>query len=514
MGLFSATQRSKIDSIAAKSTEAIAATTAPKVNSKSINDELNAASKLVLEYFKDSEAELVTSKEQLHEYVTKAIEIGYVGYDTETTGLDRIRDTIVGCSLYFPGGVEVYIPSKHRVPIFETLYKGQLTYEEVGDELQRLVDAKTKMILANADFDIAMTYKDYKVDIAPVVYYDVILAWRCLREDEKDNALKTLYAKYVEKGKVNPMKFRDFFSPKLFPYCKPEIAKLYAANDAKITYKLFVWQLPYVTKDNEKCKKHHLERIADLIWNIEMPMIRVCASLHRTGIYMDKSIQNVLHERYEAKLAADRAELAKIVDEIIAEKDVANNRKRPFRNGAEFNPNSNKHVPYLFKNMLGLDLPSTGKDELKATGLPVANAILRVRNDIKLIGTYVDKMPNSTAMDGRIHPTFKSVGADTGRMASSDPNAQNIPSKSHDIRHMFRATTEDELVMQSEVDDGDALEFVVDNGYQLYTPDGLKFVGSIQVGDTILLEEEGKEVFLSVKEIQNEGPQTRICYDV
>jgi ryanodine receptor 2 len=75
-------------------------------------------------------------------------------------------------------------------------------------------------------------------------------------------------------------------------------------------------------------------------------------------------------------------------------------------------------------------------------GDPVAKKILAVRNDVKLLGTYIDKMPRITGPDNRIHCSFKSVGAATGRMASESPNMQNIPSKLHDIRHMFRATPE------------------------------------------------------------------------
>ena len=187
------------------------------------------------------------------------------GIDTETTGTDVVHDTIVGASLYYPGGVECYIPCKHIVPIFDTPYKNQLTYEEVGQELQLFVNAGTKMIFANANFDIAVIYKDFKVDMIPVMYYDVIHAWRCLKENEKKNGLKELYAKYVLHGNGDPKKFSDFFNPKLFPFSRPEVAKLYAANDAKITYELFMWQLPYVTKSHPKCQKHHLEKIADLV---------------------------------------------------------------------------------------------------------------------------------------------------------------------------------------------------------------------------------------------------------
>ncbi len=437
MGLFSASQLDKINAIAAKSNEALKPSNA--VVTKSINDDLIAISQKVQDYFKDSKAIRIRTKQELHDYVTKCIEVGYAGIDTETTGLDRIHDTIVGFSLYTPGLDECYIPCKHLVPIFDTPCKDQLTYQECGEEIQRLVDAKVKLILANADFDIAMIYKDFKVDIVPAVYYDVILAWRCIQENEKDNTLKGLYAKYPKGGKVDPQKFSDFFPVKLFPYCKPEIAALYAANDAKITYELFIWQLPFVTKTNDKCKELHLEKIADLVWNVEFPMISVCAHLHRVGMYLDQSIAPALHNRYYQHQLEDEAELHKLVQELIDTKDIANNRKRPFRTGADFNPNSNLHVKYLINDLMGIEAKSTGKEVLKEVNKPVTQKVLDVRGDIKLLGTYVDKMPKIVASDNRVHGTFKSIGADTGRMASSDPNMQNIPSKATDIRHLFRA---------------------------------------------------------------------------
>lgn len=440
MGLFSASVKAQIDQVAAKSTEQLKQ--ADGINNRSMNDELNNMSKQVIEYFKDSRAILITTKDQLHEYVDKCIEFGYAGIDTETTGLDRLNDWVVGASLYVPGRPECYIPMKHLVPIFETPYKNQLTYEEVAEEFQRLVDGNVKLIFANADFDLAMIYHSLKVDLIPAFYYDVIGAWRILKENEHDNALKVLYAKYVLKGKADPKKFSDFFSPQLFPYCKPEVAKLYAANDAKITYELFLWQLPFITPDNEKCKKNKLEKIANLIWNIEFPMIKACALLHRRGIYLDDSISAVLHDRYNNLLRKDEEDLAKIVQDLIDEKDIASNRSRPFATGKDFNPNSGPHVKYVVNKFLGSNATKFGKDELKAINKPVTDQILKVRGDIKLLGTYVDKMPRIVGPDHRIHSTFKHTGADTGRMSSLDPNAQNIPSHALDIRHMFRATPE------------------------------------------------------------------------
>ena len=411
--LFNPAQIDKINAIAAKSR-----TLKPVKVSNSVSamqNSINESTQAVLEYFKDSPAILITSREQLHQYVLKAIDSGYCGIDAETTGLDRIRDTIVGVSLYYPGGVECYIPSKHRT-LLDTYYKDQLSYEDIGAELQLFVDAGTKMIFANADYDIAMIYKDLKVDMIDVCHYDVILAWRCLKEDEKDNALKTLYWKYPNKGKGSPKKFADFFSPKYFPYSKPDVAKLYAANDAKITYELFVWQLPYVTKSSAKCQKHHLEKIADLVWNIEFPMIRVCALMHRTGIYLDLDSLAALKKKYHDRYNEEAAKLSEMVQEIINNADIVTINKSPFKTGESFNQASPPQVKYLFNQFLHLNLATADKEVLGDLHLPVADQILKVRSISTLINGFIDKMTGIVAPDGRIHSTFKSIGADTGRM--------------------------------------------------------------------------------------------------
>lgn len=445
MKLFNSAQMAEINKVAEKSKEILAPPTATKT--KSINSDLVAMSKQVEDYFVDSEAILITTPEALHDYISEVIHVGYAGIDTETTGLDRVHDTIVGSSLYYPGGVECYIPNKHLVPIFDQPYKDQLTYEQVQQEFQRLADSNVKLIFANADFDLAMINKDYKVDFCDSCYYDVLIAWRCIKEDELHNDLKSLYSKYVLKGKGDPKKFSDFFSPALFPYCKPEIAKLYAANDAKITYELFKWQLPYITKDHPKCINAKLERIADLVWNIEFPLIKVCQHMHRTGMYLDKSISSVLGDKYDAVRKVETDKLAKQVDEAIqlagyVPASVA--MKRPFKSGADFNPNSPVHVKYLLYNIMklpqGKDGQSTDKSVLAEINLPITEQILKVRSLGVLIDTFVDKLPRSTTSDSRIHAQFKQIGASTGRFSSASPNLQNIPSHATDIRHMFRAT--------------------------------------------------------------------------
>lgn len=423
MGLFNQDQLAKINAVAVKSTRI--ETPTKRVNTKSINAELRRISQNVIDYFKDSTAELITTTYQLHEYITKMIESGYGGIDTETTGLDRINDTIVGVSLYYPGGVEVYIPSRHLVPIFDEPYSNQLTYGEIGAELQRLADSDIKLIFANADFDLAMIFKDLKVDLIPRCYYDVLIAWRCLKENERHNNLKALYNKYVLKGKGDPKRFSDFFPVKLFPYCKPEVAKLYAANDAKITYELFKWQLPFIMKDHPKCKKNHLEAIADLIWNVEFPMIAVCQNMHRRGVFIDRPMIEMLRNSYIPRANLELKKLRDMVQEVLNDPKYSTHAKQPFVRASEFNPDSVQHVAYLCYDLLKLDSGkhgrSTGKDILGTFNNPITKQILKCRSLTTLIGTFVEKLPNMIAPDGRIHCQFKQIGADTGRMSSAEP---------------------------------------------------------------------------------------------
>lgn len=483
--LFSSAQLEVINAAAEKSKQLNSPPVAAV--SKGMSNDIQQMSQQVVDYFKDSTAILISSPEELHEYISDLIDAGIAGIDTETTGLDRIHDHIVGASLYYPGGTECYIPMKHLVPLFDEPYRGQLTYDQVSVEFQRLAESDVKLVFANADFDLSMIYKDLKADLIPRCYYDVILAWRCLKENEKDNSLKTLYTKYVLKGKGDPKKFSDFFTPALFPYCKPEVAKLYAANDAKITYELYQWQLPFVTKTNPKCQKHHLEAIADLIWNIEFPLMAVCQNMHRRGLYLDRETARVLSQRYSQRKEQAYQELGEIVSGLMIDCDYNTLSKSPFRNGATFNPNSTTHVQYLLRNILKLDIgKSVDKHVLEELNLPVTKKILEVRNLLKLISTYIDKLPNATTTDGKIHAVFKSIGAATGRFSSEAPNMQNIPSHAGDIRHMFRATPEQTHIIDME-DTVSSVTVELSSLVEVSTDTGRRKVSDLQIGDIVEL---------------------------
>ena len=427
----------------------------PKLNAgtnpSSIKHMLDTISEEVLKYFKDSPAILITSKEQLHEYVTNFLEAGIGGIDTETTGLDRFADHIVGASLFYPGGVECYIPMKHIIPIFEEPYKNQLTYDDVAEEFKRLANGKTKLIFANADFDLSMIYTSLGVDLSDSVFYDVQIAWKCIYGNEPSNALKILYNKYVLGGKGDPKKFNDFFSPQLYPYCKPEVAKLYAANDAKITYELYQWQLPYCTETSDVCKKYHLEAVSKLIWEVEFPMIKECFNLWKNGLYFDSNINSKLLNKYKPIVEAEQLATTQMVKDIL-EANPGYERKlgkrKLFVDYKDFNPMSPDQVATLLYDIMGVKKPiihgkesrATSKEVLKDLNLPITKQILKYRGAVKLVNDFIEKPRDIVQADHRVHSQFNQLGADTGRMSSEKPNIQQIPSHAKDIRHMFRAT--------------------------------------------------------------------------
>lgn len=421
MSLFSSADIAKINQTAKQSTKILEETNKAKKSNKSITSQLEQIYQKVLTHFQDSDAILINSKELLDEYIDKAIEDGYVGIDTETTGLDRQKDYIVGMSLYYMNGDKCYIPNKHLVPIFDEPYSGQLTYQDCHDALERLMGGGVKFIFANADYDLSMIYKDYKIDLLPNFYADVILAWRCLKEDELDNRLKSLYYKYVEKSKGDGMQFSDLFTPELFRYAKPEIAKYYAANDPDITLKLFMYELQFLNKQNPLCKKHKLERIADLYWKLEIPMVGICQRLHRDGMYIDNDTCEALKQRYNNVLHEETHKLQEMVQNVLDSSTFTSGlAKRPFVSGKDFNPKSAPHVNYLLYKVMNLPptngQQSTGRDILAEFNLPITKQILKVRSINVLISTFVDKLPKAVGKDNRIHAQFKQVGASTGRM--------------------------------------------------------------------------------------------------
>lgn len=383
--------------------------------------------------------QLITTKEDLRDYIRKANEYGKIAIDTETTGLNPLVDQIVGLCLYFPGEKPTYVPINHYDYFSDIREPGQLTEQEVEECLEELT---ADIIYHNAQFDIRVIKN--QVGIRLKVFWDTLIGATLLNENEA-HGLKYLHGKYI--SKTDEQTFSDLFGNLSFKYVPIQYAYLYAAHDAIDTFELYEFQSRFLTDATDR------QDFKDLFWlyqNIEIPMIDVIVDLEDTGVAVDSEYLKQLHDKYHKSLMD-------ALDKCIDQLDIYNEQIDAYN---AYNPNkplikplnigSSTQLAILFYDILkckqvkGKKPRSTDEDCMKAwkDEYPIAKAILEYRAAAKITSTYVDNIPEITHTDGRVHTHFHSMGAKTGRMSSSDPlNLQNIPSHNEDIRKMFVGQT-------------------------------------------------------------------------
>lgn len=382
---------------------------------------------------------LIQTEEELASYVDKCIENNIFAFDTETTSLEFITCELVGFSLYTPGMKACYIPVSHRSFVDNLIKQNQLDLEVVNRQLKRLQSIPS--IMHNGKFDINVCYFRFGWCFDNLIW-DTMVASKIFNELE-DAGLKYLYSKYVAKdGKVND--YSSLFEGVNFAYVPINIAYLYGAKDAQITYQVYQYQLEqYNCPENLELK--------ELLTSIEIPLVQVVADMQRTGISIDTEYASELSVKYHKQLEECETEVDNVCK--LYSKEIAEYNKRNPRDMFKLplNPNSPKQVAQLIYDVLGLTSNDkrkprgTGDEILSAMKEPVVEVILKYRGINKLLSTYIDKMPKViNPVTGKIHASFNQNGTDTGRFSSSDPNLQNIPSHNDDIRQMFTAgKTED-----------------------------------------------------------------------
>ena len=390
--------------------------------------------------FKD-EYIVIQDENILHDYITKSIENGVISIDTETTGLDPLQDDLVGICIYTPDMKAAYIPVGHISYVTGQKSKNQLSLEFCGKEFSRLIDIKEN-IMFNACFDLRFLKNHIGVDL--ICTWDAYLASRLLNENEPSKGLKALHKKYILRGEEDAFKFDDLFKGMNFAYVPIQTAYLYAAHDAIITYEYYMYQKQYLRLDSER---QDMRDIAWVFHNIEMPCVKVVAGMEDTGVAFDLDYAAQLKDKYSILLEERKEDVYKMIDmyKDDIDKYCTNNSNNKLSN--PINIDSPVQLAILLYDIIGVksvDKKSprgTGEDILKKLDMPLCNAILEYRAIGKLMNTYVEKLPDCVnPKDGRIHCKFNQYGADTGRMSSTDPNLQNIPSHNKDIRKMFKAT--------------------------------------------------------------------------
>ena len=452
--------------------------------------------------YKD-EYTIINTEEALHDYIDACIKNHYIAIDTETDGLDPLINTIAGICIYTYGQKGAYIPLNHVSYITGEKSKGQLSIDFVIQEFERLLATHPNIDMFNAVFDIRVLRHMGLKDI--YCTWDGYVAARLMNENEPTNQLKMLHLKYCLNGIGDAFTFEDLFKGIPFTKIPYTIGYLYAAHDPVITSEYCDFQRKhlYWEKDCTPEDRNGMNGVAWAFFHIEMPTLMVVADMEDNGIKLDMAYNRELSVKYNENLRKKEAECHALFHTY--DREIENYKKsNPYHKLDDpINISSPTQLAVFFYDILCLDPPDpknprgTGEEILSKMDNDVAKTILEYRAYANLISTYIEKMPDCmNPNDGRVHCKFNSYGADTGRFSSSDPNLQNLPSHVKDIRPMFIADNTEQEVMENNN------SFEVDHFSEVETKNGWVFVTKIQVGDELLVTENGSNDFVKVTNIE------------
>lgn len=493
---------------------------------------------------------VIRSKADLILYINKSIENKIIAIDTETNNsLDPLTCKIMGACLYTPGALQAYVPINHIDYRTGIKLDNQLTEQDLNEQLSRLNNT-IKIITHNGSFDYQVIKCTCKVAIP--IYWDTMIAARLLNENERSAGLKQ---QYIDKIDSNQERYSidSLFDNIDYAVVDPEIFALYSAFDAYMTYALYMWQKEVFEKDD-------LEKLYKLFLNVEMPLVTVTAEMELNGIGLDLNFSKQLSIKYKNQLVElDKEvddELLRLKPAIEAWKLSADANKKPLKRkkgeyetiggpgyiGPDMSPDakpaecdmygksraeqlsdpvnlaSPTQLAILLYDVLKVESVSTktprgtGEEILEKIDLPLCKLILERRGLLKLINTYIDKMPSIiNPVDSRIHCHFKQTGTDTGRFASDGPNLQNIPAHNKEIRMMFTAREKYNMHELS----NDNNEFCIPVAEKVETTKGWINIKDINIGDIIFLQDDTQkqiQVQISDFKFTDDGKEVRCLY--
>ncbi|MDO9122681.1 MAG: DNA polymerase, partial [Anaerolineaceae bacterium] len=339
-----------------------------------------------------------------------------IAFDTETTSTDPLKADLVGISVSVKEGTGYYIPVGH------TGLTAQLPTAEVIQALKpAFTDPKIEKIGHNIKYD-ALVLANYDLEVFPLSF-DTMLAEWLIDPSSHNLGLKDMAADYLNASMTHIEELIGKGKTQITMDQVPvESAAPYAAADAEVTFRL----APLVEKkmEDRKCTKIFNE--------IEMPLVPVLMQMERNGILLDVEF----FKKFSGEM---NIRLREIEDQVY--KAV----------GYPFNLNSTQQLSKVLFETLRLTPPDRNKktasghfstsaavlDELSGKH-PVVDLLLEYRELAKLKSTYLDSLPlQVNPRTGRVHTNFNQTGSVTGRLASTDPNLQNIPTRT-DIGRQVR----------------------------------------------------------------------------
>ncbi|MDS0858360.1 DNA polymerase I [Burkholderia pseudomultivorans] len=338
-------------------------------------------------------------------------------FDTETTSLDPMVARLVGLSFSTEPGKAAYLPVAHRGPDLPE----QLPLDDVLARLKPwLESAERKKVGQHLKYD-AQVLANYGIELNGIEH-DTLLESYVL-ESHRTHDMDSLALRHLG---VKTIKYEDVAGKgaKQIGFDEVALAQAaeYAAEDADITLQLHHALYPQVAREPG------LQRVYR---EIEMPVSLVLRKMERTGVLID-----------DARLQAQSTEIATRLIELEGQAyELA---------GGEFNLGSPKQIGQIFFEKLQLPVvkktpsgaPSTDEEVLQklAEDYPLPKLLLEHRGLSKLKSTYTDKLPRMVnPATGRVHTNYAQAVAVTGRLASNDPNLQNIPVRTAEGRRIREA---------------------------------------------------------------------------
>ncbi|MFK5996803.1 MAG: DNA polymerase I [Rhodobacterales bacterium] len=380
--------------------------------------------------------ECVRDAAALRVWIDRIKERGWVAFDTETTGLNEMIVDLVGICLCVDAGQACYIPLTHKQgegDLFggSNLAEGQMDMGEALAMLKPVLEDPAIMKIGqNMKYDFKIMKRN-GVTLHPVD--DTMLLSYALNGGKHNHGMDALSDRYLDHKPI-PIKtlLGTGKSAITFDQVPIDEAVTYAAEDADITLRLWQKFKPLL----------HLEKVTRVYEKMERPLIPVLAKMEMTGIKVDRDHLSRMSNNFAQQMAGLEAEIH----------DLA---------GQAFNVGSPKQLGEILFDKMGLEGGKKGKtgaystgvdvlEDLAAEGHELPAKVLDWRGMSKLKSTYTDALQTHINPDtGRVHTSYIISGASTGRLASTDPNLQNIPVRTpagRQIREAFVADAGNVLV--------------------------------------------------------------------
>ncbi len=367
---------------------------------------------------------LISNPDEIDEWVKEAEELGEVAVDTETNSLDPHQAELVGISLSPKIGKACYIPIGHKS---SKCIKKDIVIKKLKKLLE---DPSVKKIGQNIKFDFIVFFKH---GITLSAMEDTMLMSYVLDAGKNRHNMDTLSELHLGHKTIS---FKEMVGTgkKEINFSEVEVdkAKVYAAEDADITFRLY----------KKFLKNLKSEKLINIYEIFEKPLIKILAFMEIEGVEIDSKFLQSLSKKFEKKI-------------LKLEKDIFKISKKEFNIGS---PKQLGEIIYNDLKIAGLKRTKKGGfatsasvlEDLAFKGNKFPKLILDWRQLSKLKNTYSDALPEHVnPITKRVHTSFLLAATTTGRLASSDPNLQNIPIKSDDgkdIRKAFKAKKDHLLI--------------------------------------------------------------------